>query len=225
MKTTLVTLLILSSLLANAQLDTALVIRDPKIKNLEIRLRKAVSYNVLMGFGAVYSPETDVSGGNALNSLAKIITYQVPLSVVVSQVQLDSISNYIKRLTEPATTVPMTSTKVDGALATYSPTWLHKGPSTTWDGGTIAYSNAVNSVVSYTFTGKKIEIWAERLATHGVGKVQIDTGPEMTVNFNVAPYGLKQKIYESEVMTLGTYTVKLTCVSGYVLLDYYIVWK
>lgn len=125
--------------------------------------------------------------------------------------------------------VDPTTEKIDGEKATFSvapnPVWSNHSPNVNWSGGTIAFSNAAGSTATYTFTGTKVELWAERLASHGTGTVKIDTGTEQNVSFKDTPLGLPVKIYESATLPLGSHTIVLKCVSGYVLLDYFQVYK
>lgn len=125
--------------------------------------------------------------------------------------------------------VPPVTEKIDGEKASFSvapnPVWSNHSPNVNWSGGTIAFSNAPGSTATYTFTGTKVELWAERLASHGTGTVKIDTGAEQTVSFKDTPLGLPVKIYESATLPLGVHTIVLKCVSGYVLLDYLIIHK
>lgn len=129
---------------------------------------------------------------------------------------------FIKRGGGP---VDPTTEKIDGEKASFSANWSNHSPNANWSGGTIAFSNAAGSTATYTFTGTKVELWAERLASHGTGTIKIDTSAEVPVAFNTTPLGLPVKIYESATLPLGSHTIVLKCVSGYVLLDYFIVHK
>lgn len=130
--------------------------------------------------------------------------------------------------------------KVDGERATFStsPLWSLHGITTaaTWYGvpnPTIAYSNVVGSSVSYTFTGTKIELWGERkpndpaktaAQNHGNGTVSIDNGAAQPVTF-VGPSALPVLIYSSPDLPLGSHTIRLSVVSGYNLIDYFLIHK
>lgn len=134
--------------------------------------------------------------------------------------------------TKRGTTIPpvLTTEKVDGEKATFSTNWSIHGTTTAsgWYGDptpTIAYSNVAGSSVSYTFTGTKIELWAERKSTHGSGTVTIDNGQPEIVSFVSTTTSLPVLIYSSPNLTLGSHTIKLTVTSGYCLLDYFIVTK
>lgn len=134
--------------------------------------------------------------------------------------------------TKKGTTVPpvLATEKVDGEKATFSANWSIHGTTNAsgWYGDpspTIAYSNVTGSSFTYTFTGTKIELWAERKVTHGIGRVSINGGPEVTVFFNTQPFGIPMEIYSSPSLPTGTHTIKLTVASGYCLLDYFIVTK
>lgn len=121
--------------------------------------------------------------------------------------------------------VPGEPEKIDGELATFTGTWARTSNNPAWYLNTIAYSNTVGAAASYSFAGTKVEIWAERLASHGIGTVKIDNGPEVQVSFRATPFGLPVKIFESATLPLGSHTVTLKVVSGYCLLDYLIIHK
>lgn len=133
---------------------------------------------------------------------------------------------------KPGGTVPpvFVTEKVDGEKATFSPNWSIHGITTAadWYGEnntrTIAYSNVVGSSVSYTFTGTKIELWAEKKTSHGTGTVSIDNGPAQSVSF-VGPSALPVLIYSSPDLPLGSHTIRMTVVNGYNLLDYFQITK
>lgn len=119
--------------------------------------------------------------------------------------------------------------KVDGEKATFTGVWtrgLNAPPG--WYGEnntrTIAYSNSPGASVSYTFTGTKIEIFAEKLLTHGTGTVSIDNGTAQPVTF-IGPSALPVLIYSSTDLPLGGHTIKLTVGSGYCLLDFFQIHK
>lgn len=114
--------------------------------------------------------------------------------------------------------------KIDGELATFTGTWARTSNNPAWYMSTIAYSNTVGAAASYTFTGTKIELWGERLASHGTGTITL-AGFTTQANFKAEPFGLPVKIYESPVLPIGTYTLRLTVGSGYNLLDYFLVTK
>ena len=102
---------------------------------------------------------------------------------------------------------------------------LPTSPHGNWYGGTISYSNVVNSTATFNFTGKKIEIYAERRNTHGVGTIYFSDGSKDAIAFNTAPFGLKQLIYSKEWPTSAPRWVKIEVRQGYNLLDYFDVTK
>lgn len=120
--------------------------------------------------------------------------------------------------------------KVDGSKATFKPitNWV-QGTAAGWFGdidkpNSIAYSGTVGATATYTFTGKRIELWAERLSSHGTGAVTVN-GVVTPVTFNMLPFGLPVKIYDSGILPVGTYELKLTVVTGICLIDYFQVYK
>lgn len=124
--------------------------------------------------------------------------------------------------------------KVDGERATFSaapnPVWSLHGTTAApgWYGEnntrTIAFSNVAGSFFTYTFTGTKVELWAEKKTSHGTGTVSIDNGPVQPVSF-IGPSALPVLIYSSLDLPIGVHTIRLTVVSGYSLLDYFIITK
>src|SRR5687767_5276968 len=52
-----------------------------------------------------------------------------------------------------------TTEKIDGELATFTGTWVRTSTNPGWFQNTIAFSNTAGSTASYTFTGTKIELW------------------------------------------------------------------
>lgn len=113
----------------------------------------------------------------------------------------------------------------DGKV-TFTGSWV-KGPTnaTGWHGNTIAFSNTPGATVTYTFTGRKIEFYAETLFTHGTGTVKIDNEPEVTVSFKSPTKVLPAKIFEKSWTSDGPHTITVKVVSGYVLADYFKVFK
>jgi hypothetical protein len=194
MKNIILTLLLLSSLLANAQNPPQ---DGPhRLQFVDTRL------NFKYILSDVTKPDT-----------VGFEEFIVPEGVKAGE-------KYIVRYEKLTTSAPVVE-KIDGELATFSAGWARSLNNPGWYQNSIAYSNVAGSTVSYTFTGTKVELFAERLASHGVGNISIDNGTATQVSFKVAPFGLPVKIWESAVLPNGSHTIKLTCVSGYVLLDYF----
>lgn len=131
-------------------------------------------------------------------------------------------------ISEKTQPTPITE-KVDAEKATFIGTWFH-GPTTApgWYESTIAFSNSPGAEASYTFTGTGIELWAEKLDSHGTGVVTITQGTALVETKPVSFKGVKTlpaKIYEKKGLPRGTYTIKLTAGAGYSLLDYFTVVK
>jgi hypothetical protein len=122
--------------------------------------------------------------------------------------------------------IDIVTTKVDGSKAKFGAGWYF-GPTNVattpgWHDNTIAFANAPGSTVTYTFSGTKIELWAEILPTHGTGTVKIDNGAETKVSFNGAKQ-LPALIYSSPILPAGTHTITLKVTSGYNLLDFFVI--
>jgi hypothetical protein len=210
-------------------------------KLLKIGLRKAKAQTINMGMDAMYIPETDLVGGNVTRSLAKIITYQIPLSVQVTQAQLDSISKYIKKITEPVVVPkPDIITSIDdafaapgvkyytiaaGAVKLDANTGLNVGNPGGWSHAannawntahhdkTASYTSIVNSFVEITFTGYKFEWVTEKRLNHGIAAVSIDGGAEVEIDL-YDPTSLNTKIitvFASPALSSGTHVIKIRC--------------
>jgi hypothetical protein len=109
-------------------------------------------------------------------------------------------------------------TGVAGATATWE---LPSAANSQWFGSTISYSFNAGATAKFSFTGTKIRIYAERLATHGTGTITIDGGAPTTLDFNDTPYGLQLLIYESGTLSAASHNVVITVSTGVALLDYY----
>lgn len=115
-------------------------------------------------------------------------------------------------------------TFVDGTPGnvTYSGDWsLPNATQSGWFGNTISFSNVPGSTASFTRSGTRIKVYAERMASHGTGTITLDGGAPVAVSFNTAPLGLQVLIWDSGTISAGSHTVVLTCTSGFVLFDYY----
>lgn len=172
---------------------------------LNLRLRKAVRQEVAMGMDRAYIPETDVQGGNAPRSKAAVLIYQVPISVQVTQVQLDSISQYIKKITEPPVVqqpdiiqeiddkpsaaisyMVNATTPFNGVVNQPDWTkWVHF-ENQTWNAphlaNTASFGYVVNGYLQVSWTGYKIEWYPEKRENHGIAAVSVDGGPEVMVD-------------------------------------------
>lgn len=113
------------------------------------------------------------------------------------------------------------STTVDSEEGViFSTGWLHGSTTAAgWYKGTIAYSITAASTASYTFTGRQVKIYAERLPGHGTGTVSILKGTQVIVN--EAPVSFKSTVkqlpvlvYSSPVLADDTYTVRLKAPGG-----------
>ena len=113
---------------------------------------------------------------------------------------------------------------------TFSSGW--KAGATTapgWYQGTIAWTATAGETAKYTFIGSGIELYAERLPTHGTGTVTLTKGTQIISTDNVTFKGEKQlpaKIYEKIGLTPGEYTLTLTASGDApVLLDVFMVYN
>lgn len=116
------------------------------------------------------------------------------------------------------------TTKIDNLKATKSTTWQHNASTgaTGWYKGTSAYSNVVGSTLTFSFTGTKIELWAEKLPSHGRGTVKIDNGTEVPVSF-IGTKELPSLVYSSGTLQAVPHTITLKVTSGYCLTDFFVV--
>lgn len=125
------------------------------------------------------------------------------------------------------------STTVDSESGTiYSTTWLHGSTTAAgWYNNTISYATVAGATASYTFIGRQVKIYAERMSSHGTGTVSILKGTQVIVN--EAPVSFKSTVkqlpvlvYSSPVLADGTYTVVLKATGGApTMLDYWRIFK
>lgn len=111
----------------------------------------------------------------------------------------------------------------------FSSGWTGHGTTSApgWYKATIAYSTLAGTTASYTFTGRQVKIYAERILSHGTGTVSILKGTQVIVN--EAPVSFKNSVkqlpvlvYSSPVLADDTYTVVLKAKGdGPILLDYF----
>lgn len=177
-------------------------------------------------------------GYGKLAEIKPDVEYKVPFAkkedykdIVFHRSQYDTAAEYELFFTmkKKTTTVPVIVEQIMDATdanAVFSGTW-NKGPTGAagWYGSTIAYSNTAGSTVSFTFTGRKIEVYGETLPTHGNGTIKVDNEAEVPVSFKSATKVLPAKIFERSWSTEGQHTIVLKVVSGYNLVDYFKVFK
>jgi hypothetical protein len=80
---------------------------------------------------------------------------------------------------------------------------------------TCSYINTAGATLTYTFTGKRIEVWQEK--TNNKGMIAISLGPgttasgaETTIDLYAATgVNNTQKVWESAELNPGTYTIKI----------------
>lgn len=148
--------------------------------------------------------------------------------VIIERKDTTTVETWV--LTKKTTTTPtpvIIEQIVDGEQATFSSNWTYHGQTNAsgWHQNTIAYSNVTGSTVSFTFTGRKIELWAETMPSHGTGTIKIDNEAEVSVSFVSPTKALPAKVFERSWTTDGQHTIVLKSVSGYVLCDYFKVFK
>lgn len=113
----------------------------------------------------------------------------------------------------------------------FSTGWTGHGTTTApgWYRATIAYSTVANTTASYTFTGRQVKIYAERLPSHGSGTVTILQGTTVIKTgtvFFAGPKLLPVKVYDSGILPDGTYTIRLKADgNGPAPLDYFRIFK
>lgn len=197
----------------------------------------------ILAFGQAPSPISNshiivYPGYGKLAEIKPDVEYKVPFAkkedykdIVFHRSQYDTAAEYelfftLKKKTTTAPVIVEQIMDATDANAVFSGTW-NKGPTGAagWYGSTIAYSNTAGSTVSFTFTGRKIEVYGETLPTHGTGTIKVDNEAEVPVSFKSATKVLPAKIFEKSWATDGQHTIVLKVVSGYNLVDYFKVLK
>jgi hypothetical protein len=104
--------------------------------------------------------------------------------------------------------------------------WTRNGTATTpgWHNNTTAWSATAGATLSYTFTGTKVDLYAERKNTHGKGQIIIMDGntevSSVEVDYSLPPHGLQVLIWASPTLPRKQYTLITRVNSGTVVADY-----
>lgn len=191
------------------------------IKVLPIKLRKTTRQEINMGMDAVLVPETDLPGGNVPKTKAHVLIYQIPMSVGTTQVMLDSITAYIKKITEPPTIPrPDIVSYIDDQdpLSKFTGTWVkvkgqpwqlyHLGNTTSFTGNT---GNEGAYTVSIAFDGYKCEWWTEKRINHGIASVRVDNLSPVDIDLYSPVMDNKTfAVYTSPDLGSGTHTITIS---------------
>lgn len=115
---------------------------------------------------------------------------------------------------------------VDSEGLTYT-NWLKHGPILNptlvpgWYKNTISYSTTGEA--KYTFTGTGVQLYGEKLLSHGSGSVTVGAHSK-TVSWSGSKQ-LPALIYDSGLLPQGQYTISIKPVSGVILIDFLIIQK
>ena len=202
MKNLILTILLLSSLLANAQTPFWSKIKldsGDSLKMIIIDWRD-------IGSVIITNPNT-----------TKVIQLSAGQTFFPNAICLDGYDQTKAHNVEiKITAVASVTETVDNTSATFtSPGALwYNGNMAGWYNGTGAFSNVTNAFFTYTFTGRKIEVYGEKKNTHGIVafsiyKPPLASGTETNVDLYSASTEFPALIYSSPVMPLGTYTIKM----------------
>jgi hypothetical protein len=156
----------------------------------------------------------------------QLVKGQAYKPVIIERADTNIVETWV--LTKKVVSAPVIVEQiVDGELATFSSNWTYHGSTiaTGWHANTISFSNVAGSTVTYSFTGRKIEVYGETLPGHGTGTIKIDNEPEVTVSFKSATKVLPAKIFEKSWATDGPHTITVKVTTGYVLADYFKVYR
>lgn len=160
----------------------------------------------------------------------QLVKGQAYKPVIIERADTNTVETWVltKKVTTPEPVI--VSQTIDAAdnvpQVTFSGSWT-KGPTgaSGWYNNTIAFSNVAGSSLTYTFGGRKIEFYAETLPGHGSGTIKVDNEPEVTVSFKSATKVLPAKIFEKSWATDGPHTITVKVTTGYVLADYFKVYR
>jgi hypothetical protein len=120
---------------------------------------------------------------------------------------------------------------IDNVQMTAANGWTRNGATTSpgWYDNTTAWSALAGATISYTFTGTKVELYAERKDTHGKGQIIIMDGTtevsSVEVDYSLPPHGLQVIIWASPTLPRKQYTLTLKVNSGTVLADKIVISK
>ena len=113
--------------------------------------------------------------------------------------------------TTPPVEVPSVLGSIDNVDArnVYFGNWLSFN-NAVFHNGTSTYATVVNSTITITFIGKRIEWWTEKTRNKGIAGLSIDNGPEINVDIyaNTTVNGT-EKVWESPLLSAGQHTLKI----------------
>jgi hypothetical protein len=178
---------------------------------LKVVLRKVTDMNLKMGFTDAYIPESDIDGANAAGSSVRVLFFQTVVTADIRPEEKLLLENFIVELEKPGIYQPPTNQpgpdvtqNIDdtpGPLNTYMlnattpyvgvvnqpdwSKWVHfKG--NPWNeihnDKTATFGYAKDSYLQVSWTGHKIEWYAEKARNHGIAAVSIDGGPDVIVD-------------------------------------------
>lgn len=198
-------------------------------KKLPIKLRKVMDTKLKMGLSEAYTPESDIGAANAAGASVRVLLYQTILTADITEEERLMLSNFITQLEGPGTYVPPTgptepppppvtvyTDSIDDrdVRIKYSTGWVSYN-NTMYHKKTAKYNDVKGASFTFSFTGNKIQWWAERRFNHGSAKVEIfnENGKlRKTANpsqYNARSTNISEMIYEDTVKQ-GKYTMVVT---------------
>lgn len=192
---------------------------------LTVKLREVVDKTVRSDGYFTYTIESNVQGSSLPGNKARILVYQAPMGITITDLQLKQIADYIKNLTEATQQLPDKVIRIDDTdpRITYSGTWFKQASTSTivWPDNflnkNVSYTQTANAYSELKFFGTGIEAVSELRENHATATVFIDGVKVADVDmYKATQVNAPTVIYSKKDLVKGDHTIRvqLTGISG-----------
>lgn len=225
MKTILLLLISISSLAQTQYLVDSVGVTRAAL--MTVKLREVIDKSVRSDGYYTYTIESNVPGSSLPGNKARILIYQAPMGITITDLQLRQIADYIKGLTEPVVVQPLPDkvTRIDDTdpRIIYSGTWFKQAStgSIVWPDNflnkNVSYTQTANAYSELKFFGTGIEAVSELRENHATATVFIDNVKVADVDmYKATQINAPTVIYSKKDLVKGDHTIRvqLTGISG-----------
>lgn len=191
---------------------------------MTVKLREVVDKSVRSDGYYTYTIESNVQGSSLPGNKARLLIYQAPMGITITDLQLKQIADYIKSVTE-VVAQPDKVTRIDDTdpRITYSGTWFKQAStgSIVWPDNflnkNVSYTQTANAYSELKFFGTGIEAVSELRENHATATVFIDGVKVADVDmYKATQVNAPTVIYSKKDLVKGDHTIRvqLTGISG-----------
>jgi hypothetical protein len=182
-----------------------------------------------------YQPRSDNGTSTDHRTMIRILASHIPINADIKLEELLLVQNLINEVVKPGVytprtepTAPILKTTINdhNNTITYSNGWV-KAAGQSWtekfNNVDVSYTYTVGSSATMSFTGRRVEVIAERCDNHTPVKIEISKGTEIidtkiidtylntggNAN-NVCPAGVVSTIFISDILQHDTYSIKVS---------------